>query len=165
MCGEAEQLKFDRGIPFNLGNSENKMRILWFYVASTLMAATNCEASATDINKAIDQLAPAFLAQSLTNVCAVRRPQFTWEVSGPEGDPNFYVAYVKREATLALSPLDAQIAIKNAALAARNTALQEIRSRKNANSERELAKIYEWCETTVKPFVKNFIQKYENKIE
>jgi hypothetical protein len=103
-------------------------------------------------------LCAAFLAEQGVALCTVADPAFASETSGPMG----YTQHVKAEVTAGLNETETLSLLKSAAYRAKAEALQALRSLRTEGPEIETARITRWCQTVVKPLVRNVIDTHDN---
>ena len=104
----------------------------------------------------------ASLAEQDVAVCIVADPAFTIEISGPMGYMRDYAQHVKAEVTAGLTEIETRSLLKSAASLAKAEALQALRSLRTEGSEIETARVTMWCQTVVKPFVRQVIDTHDN---
>src|ERR1700730_8572914 len=107
----------------------------------------------------------AFLAEQGVAVCIVADPAFASETSGPMGNMRDYAQHVKAEVTAGLNETETRLLLKSAAGLAKAEALQALRSLRTAGPEGpeiETARITRWCQTVVKPLVRQVIDTHDN---
>jgi hypothetical protein len=106
----------------------------------------------------------AFLAQQGVALCTVADPAFASETSGPMGNMRDYAQHVKAEVTAGLNETETRLLLKSAAGLAKAEALQALRSLRTEGPEGpeiETARITRWCQTVVKPFIRQVIDTHD----
>jgi len=105
----------------------------------------------------------AFLAEQGMAVCTARDPAFASETSGPKGDMHTYSRHIKAEVTVGLNETEILALLKSAADLAKAEALQAYRSlRREEGPETQTARVTRWCQTVVKPLVRQVIDTHDN---
>lgn len=104
----------------------------------------------------------ALLAEQGVAVCIVADPAFASETSGPMGYMRVYAKHVKAEVTAGLNETETLSLLKSAAGLAKAEALQALRSLRAEGPEIETARVTRWCQTVVKPFVRQVIDTHDN---
>ena len=104
----------------------------------------------------------AFLAEQGVAVCIVADPAFASETSEPMGYMRDYAQHV-REVTAGLNETETRSLLKSAAGLAKAEALQALRSLRTEGTEIETARVTMWCQTVVKPFVRQVIDTHDNQ--
>jgi len=98
------------------------------------------------------------------SVCIVADPAFASETSGPMGYMRDYAQHVKAEVTAGLNETETLSLLKSAADLAKAEALQALRSLRTEGPEGpeiETARITRWCQTVVKPLVRQVIDTHD----
>ena len=106
----------------------------------------------------------ALLAEQGVAVCIVADPAFAGETSGPMGYMRVYAQHVKAEVTAGLNDTATLSLLKSAADRAKAEALQALRSLRTEGPEGpeiETARITRWCQTVVKPLVRQVIDTHD----
>jgi hypothetical protein len=103
----------------------------------------------------------AFLAEQGVALCTVADPAFASETSGPRGYMRDYAQHVKAEVTAGLNETETLSPLKSAAYRAKAEALQALRSLRTEGPEIETARITRWCQTVVKPLVRQVIDTHD----
>jgi len=104
----------------------------------------------------------AFLAEQGMAVCTARDPAFASDTSGPKGDMHTYSQHIKAEVTAGLSETETLLLLKRAADIAKAEAQRAIRNLRAEGPENETARLSNWCQTVVKPLVRNVIDTHDN---
>lgn len=107
----------------------------------------------------------AFLAEQGANVCIATDPAFASETSGPMGSMRDYVKHIKAEVTAGLNETETLSLLKSAADYAKGEAQQAFRNLATEASEGpvvETARVTRWCQTVVKPLVRQVIDTHDN---
>jgi hypothetical protein len=104
----------------------------------------------------------SFLAEQGVAVCIVADPAFARETSGPMGYMRDYAQHVKAEVTSGLNESETRSLLKSAAGLAKAEALQDLKSLRTEGPEIEAARVTMWCQTVVKPFVRQVIDTHDN---
>ena len=104
----------------------------------------------------------AFLAEQGVAVCIVADPAFASETSGPMGYMRDYAQHFKAEVTAGLNETETRSLLKSAGGLAKAEALQALRSLRTEGTEIETARVTMWCQTVVKPFVRQVIDTHDN---
>ena len=73
-----------------------------------------------------------------------------------------YAQHVKAEVTSGLNESETRSLLKSAAGLAKAEALQELKSLRTEGPEIEAARVTVWCQTVVKPFVRQVIDTHDN---
>ena len=98
------------------------------------------------------------------SVCIVADPAFASETSGPMGYMRDYAQHIKAEVTAGLNETETLSLLKSAADLAKAEALQALRSLRTEGPEGpeiETARITRWCQTVVKPLVRQVIDTHD----
>lgn len=106
----------------------------------------------------------AFLAEQGVALCTVADPAFASDTSGPMGYMRDYAQHVKAEVTAGLNETETLSLLKSAADRAKAEALQALRSLRTEGPEGpeiETAQITRWCQTVVKPLVRQVIDTHD----
>ena len=103
----------------------------------------------------------AFLAEQGMTVCTARDPAFASDTSGPKGDMHTYSQHIKAEVTAGLSETETLLLLKRAADIAKAEAQRAIRNLRAEGPENETS-FSIWCQTVVKPLVRNVIDTHDN---
>ena len=106
----------------------------------------------------------AFLAEQGVALCNLADPAFASETRGPMGYMRDYATHIKLEVTAGLNETEA-LSLKSAADRAKGEALQTLRSLRTEGTEGpeiETARITRWCQTVVKPLVRQVIDTHDN---
>lgn len=106
----------------------------------------------------------ALLAEQGVAVCTVADPAFASETSGPMGHMHDYAQHIKVEVTAGLNETETLSLLKSAADRAKAEALQALRSLRTEGPEGpeiETARITRWCQTVVKPLVRQVIDTHD----
>jgi hypothetical protein len=109
-------------------------------------------------------LCAAFLAEQGVALCTVADPAFASDTSGPMGYMRDYAQHVKAEVTAGLNETETLSLLKSAADRAKAEALQALRSLRTEGPEGpeiETARITRWCQTVVKPLVRQVIDTHD----
>ena len=104
----------------------------------------------------------SFLAEQGVAVCIVADPAFARETSGPMGYMRDYAQHVKAEVTAGLNETETLSLLKSAAGLAKAEALQALRSLRTEGPDIETARVTRWCQTIVKPLVRQVIDTHDN---
>ena len=107
----------------------------------------------------------AFLAEQGVDVCMVADPAFASETSGPMGYMRDYAQHIKAEVTAGLNETETLSLLKSAADRAKGEAQQALRSLATEGTEGpviETARVTRWCQTVVKPLVRQVIDTHDN---
>jgi hypothetical protein len=107
----------------------------------------------------------AFLAEQGAAVCILADPAFASETSGPMGYMRDYASHVKAEVTAGLNETETRSLLKSAAGMAKAEAQQALRSLATEGTEGpviETARVTRWCQTIVKPLVRQVIDTHDN---
>jgi hypothetical protein len=104
----------------------------------------------------------AFLAEQGVAVCSVADPSFASETGGPMGYMRDYAQHVKAEVTAGLNETETRSLLKSASGLAKAEALQTLRSLRTEGPEIETARVTVWCQTVVKPYVRQVIDTHDN---
>ena len=106
----------------------------------------------------------AFLAEQGVALCTVADPAFASETSGPMGYMRDYTTHLKAEVTASLNETETLSLLKSAADRAKAEARQALRSLRTEGPEGpeiETARITRWCQTVVKPLVRQVIDTHD----
>jgi len=106
----------------------------------------------------------ALLAEQGVALCSVADPAFANETSGPMGYMRDYATHIKTEVTAGLNETETLSVLKSAADRAKAEALQALRSLRTEGPEGpeiETARITRWCQTVVKPLVRQVIDTHD----
>src|ERR1019366_1261672 len=104
----------------------------------------------------------AFLAEQGVALCIVAEPAFASETRGPMGNMRDYAQHIKAEVTAGLNEAETLSLVKSAADRAKGEALQALRSLRTEGTEGteiETARVTRWCQTVVKPLVRQVIDR------
>jgi hypothetical protein len=107
----------------------------------------------------------AFLAEQGVALCIVADPAFASETSGPMGSMHDYAQHIKTEVMTGLTETENVSLLKSAADRAKGEAQQVLRSLATAGPEGpviETARVTRWCQTVVKPLVRQVIDTHDN---
>ena len=107
----------------------------------------------------------AFLAEQGVALCMVADPAFASEASGPMGYMHDYAQHIKVEVTAGLNETETLSLLKSAADRAKGEAQQALRSLATEGTEGpviETARVTRWCQTVVKPLVRQVIDTHDN---
>lgn len=107
----------------------------------------------------------AFLAEQGVALCNLADPAFTSETRGPMGYMRDYATHIKVEVTAGLSEAETFSLVKSAADRAKSEALQALRSLRTEGTEGpeiQTARVTRWCQTVVKPLVRQVIDTHDN---
>ena len=83
-------------------------------------------------------------------------------LSGRNGDMHIYARHIKAEVTAGVSDTEMLSLLKRAADIAKAETLQAIRNFRADGPENETARLSSWCQTVVKPLVRNVIDTHDN---
>jgi len=114
-----------------------------------------------DTDTLANVLATAFLAQSLSLVCAEQDKWFLEDTRGPGGDGRDFAEHIKREVLAHLSEREAGLIVINAANAARAMSLGLIHVMGGGTSDEQIERMAAWCNSTAKPLVKGILAQHE----
>jgi hypothetical protein len=103
----------------------------------------------------------AFLAEQGAAVCIAADPAFASETSGPMGYMRDYAQHIKAEITAGLNETEILSLLKSAAGKAKADALQALRNLRAEGPETETARLTRWCQTVVKPLVRQVIDTHD----
>jgi hypothetical protein len=129
-------------------------------VASIMLAVLSAPSLAGDLKPIAEFVRPAYVAMTLTMLCARDDPWFLTDSSGPRGNPIQYAEHVKNEAILSLNKEDALTVLKTAAEDARHEAQREFHKVVPTQDYR-YPQIAGWCRSYVLKFVRNFISTHD----
>lgn len=115
---------------------------------------------AGDLKPVAEFVRPAYVAMTLTMLCARDDPWFLTDSSGPRGNPIQYAEHVKNEAIMSLSKADALTVLKKAAEDARHEAQREFHKVVPTQDYR-YSQIAGWCRSYVLKFVRNVIKTHD----
>src|ERR1019366_1325643 len=104
----------------------------------------------------------AFLAEQGVALCIVAEPAFASETRGPMGNMRDYAQHIKAEVTAGLNEAETLSLVKSAADRAKGEALQALRSLRTEGTEIETARVTRWCQTVVKPLVRQVIDTHDD---
>jgi hypothetical protein len=107
----------------------------------------------------------AFLAEQGVALCMVANPAFASETSGPMGHMRDYAQHIKMEVTAGLNEAETFSLVRSAADRAKGEAKQALRSLATEGTEGpviETARVTRWCQTIVKPLVRQVIDTHDN---
>jgi hypothetical protein len=103
----------------------------------------------------------ALLAEQGVALCTVADPAFASETSGPMGHMHDYAQHIKVEVTAGLNETEILSLLKSAADRAKAEALQALRRLRTEGTEIETARVTMWCQTVVKPLVRQVIDTHD----
>ncbi|MER2264819.1 hypothetical protein [Methylobacterium oxalidis] len=132
-------------------------------LAGLIAGPTNSLAASLDLGTLTRLLAPADLMLMVGNVCAARDPSFLAETAGRRGDLRFYAQEVKNEVSEGISKDEVLLVLRQAADAAKATALTAIEGLHSNNPAAELSAVNAWCDTIVKPLVREYIRTHDDR--
>ncbi|HEY8008964.1 MAG TPA: hypothetical protein VIE66_19760 [Methylocella sp.] len=104
----------------------------------------------------------AFLAEQGVALCIVADPGFAKETSGPMGSMRDYSQHIKAEVTAGLTETETRSLLKSTADRAKGEAQQALRSLATEGTVVETARAKRWCQTVVKPLVRQVIDTHDN---
>ena len=107
----------------------------------------------------------AFLAEQSVALCMVADPAFASEMTAPMGDMHTYVHHIKAEVTAGLNETETLSLLKSAADRAKGEARQALGKLATEGPEGpvvETARVTGWCQTVVKPLVRQVIDTHDN---
>ena len=119
-------------------------------------------ARAADIAFLSEFLTTAYEAMNYTTVCMAKDTEFVARTSGPRGNAIKYAEHVKDETIASLWPEDVQLVLRSSALAAKIISLRTLRRLDGPGPQQGDARIREWCTTTARTFVKDFVTHHDN---
>jgi hypothetical protein len=134
------------------------------HAAVFLVVTLAAPAISKDFGILTRMLCAAFLAEQGVALRTVADPAFASETSGPRGYMRDYASHVKAEVTAGLNEAEAFSLAKSAADRAKAEALQALRSVRTEGPEGpeiETARITRWCQTVVKPLVRQVIETHD----
>jgi hypothetical protein len=130
-----------------------------------LMIVLASPAISKDFGILTRMLYAAFLAEQGVALCIVADPAFGSETRGPMGYMRDYAAHIKVEVTAGLNEAETLSLVKSAADRAKGEALQALRSLRTEGTEGpeiETARVKRWCQTVIRPFVRQVIDTHDN---
>ena len=133
---------------------------------SFLMVMLASPAISKDFGILTRMLYAAFLAEQGVALCTVADPAFASETSGPIGNMRDYAHHIKAEVTAGLNEGETLSLLKSAADRAKGEALQALRSlrtERREGPEIETARVTRWCQTVVRPLVRQVIDTHDNQ--
>jgi hypothetical protein len=135
------------------------------HAVAILMVVLASPAISKDFGILTRMLYVAFLAEQGANVCIAADPAFASETSGPMGYMRDYVQHIKAEVTAGLNETETLSLLKSAADRAKGEAQQALRNLATEATEGpvvETARVTRWCQTVVKPLVRQVIDTHDN---
>jgi hypothetical protein len=130
-----------------------------------LMVVLASPATSKDFGILTRMLYVAFLAEQSVALCVVAEPAFASETRGPMGNMRDYAQHIKAEVTAGLNEAETLSLVKSAADRAKGEALQALRSLRTEGTEGteiETARVTRWCQTVVKPLVRQVIDTHDD---
>jgi hypothetical protein len=135
------------------------------YAIMFLMVMFASPAISKDFGILTRMLYVAFLAEQGVALCMLANPAFARETSGPMGHMHDYAQHIKMQVTAGLNETEILSLLKSAADRAKGEAQQALRSLATEGTEGpviETARVTRWCQTVVKPLVRQVIDTHDN---
>lgn len=132
------------------------------HAAVILLVMAASPALSKDFGILTRMLYAAFLAEQGAVFCTLKDPAFASETSGPMGDMRTYSQHIKAEVTAGLNETETLSLLKSAADIAKAEALQATRILRTGVPETETARFTKWCQTVVKPLVRQVMDTHDN---
>lgn len=129
-------------------------------LVSVTLVALSSPSTADDLKPIAEFVRPAYVAMTLTMLCAQDDPWFLIDSSGPRGNPIQYAEHIKNEAILSLGSEEASATLKTAAEDARREAQNAFRKIVPTQSY-QYSQIAGWCRSYVLGFVRNVITTHD----
>jgi hypothetical protein len=131
-------------------------------VAGLILVVTS-PGSANDLNRQIKLLSVVYLGQQTTNMCAIDRPSFLEETSGPLGPMSVYAQHIKEEVMAGLRPEEITPVLVQAADFARSQARAKLSEFSIVPGMIDKQRLRNWCETVAKPYALKIMTMHDHQ--